>query len=134
MGRNYANMRVYETPNQYSVPIQFAILRTDTRLAGLLLDNGAHRSLDGKNLAYYSAVNGSNEMARYFVSRGIGSSADISRAAREREEWRQRERQNAQMAGLIALGALGMMTQGGSQQQHGQRNLYGPDYTDFPGF
>lgn len=135
MGRNYANMRVYETPNQYSVPIQFAIIRSDTRLAGFLLDNGAHRSLDGKNLAYYAAVNGNDQMARYFVSRGIGSHADISHASRERDKWQRRERQNSQVGGIIALGILSGMMSGGSQSQGGgQRNLYGPDSTDFPGF
>ena len=131
MGHNYANMRVYETPQQYSVPMQFAIIRKDVRMADFLLDNGAHRTLDGRNLAYYSAINGNNDMAQYFVSRGIGSRADIHRAARERAEWQRRERQNSEMAGVIALGALAaMMSSGGGSGNSGEAPIYVPWSTE----
>jgi hypothetical protein len=127
---NFANMRVYENPKQYSVPMQFAILQNNPRMAGLLLDNGAHHSLDGKNLAYYSAVNGHDQMARYFISRGIGHGGDITLAANERAAWQRQQREQAQLAGLIAFGILSaaMSQPASSGDEQWQREGYKSKY------
>lgn len=69
------------------VPMQYAISQENKPMADFLLSQGAKPVIHEINLAYYSAFNGHEEMARYFVSRNIGTPADIRDATMKRK-WR----------------------------------------------
>ncbi len=125
----YVNMKITESNGQKSVPIQYSIIQRNKPMASFLVQNGCQRTINSQNLVYYSAANGYDDMANYFVDLGIASRSEISRAHRDRAAAQRRSEQGA----LIALGLLAaLIGSGGGSSSHSDRcDICGTDLNGY---
>ena len=113
----FSNLTIKQTNGQYSVPLQHAIVHGSKNMADTLLNNGAKKTIGGKTLAYYSAREGYESMAKHFVAKGFGSNMDISNARKDRHAYLARlkaQRERSAEISLRLLTAFLRMTMSGS--------------------